>query len=226
MRRVQSSSITIGPRETFVYKIICLIAMLTPSTSLADQSPAILQITIERIHAGSEARYSELEERMVETCRRLECPNSYLALESLAAPKEVWLLVEYATDAEVQRVRQAYEQNPPLLAALADLAALKKDITDAPVEHMTKHRADLSVAAPWQVGSEPFVAIATQAATGSVFEGTEHAMFTVVSAASLLEANAVAATLGPSARVFRVQPSWSRPAELWVAANPELWQRH
>jgi hypothetical protein len=208
-----------------VCEIICLIAMLIPSTSPADQSPAILQITIERIRPGGEARYGELEERMAETCRRLECPNSYLALESVAAPKEVWWFVEYAADAEVERVRRAYEQNPPLLTALAELAALKKNITDAPVEHMTKHRADLSVSAPWRIGSEPFVAIATQTAAGSVFESSEHAMFTVVSAASLVEANAVAATLGPSARVFRVQPSWSRPAERWVAANPELWQR-
>jgi hypothetical protein len=208
-----------------VYEIICLVAMLTPSTSPADQSPAILQITIERVHAGGEARYGELEKRMAETCLRLECPNSYLALESVAAPKEVWWFVEYATDAEVEYVRQAYERNPPLLTALATLAALKKDITDAPVEHMTRHRADLSVAASWRIGSEPFVVIATQAAAGSVFESTEHAMFTVVSAASLVEGDAVAAILGPSARVFRVQPSWSRPADLWVTANPELWQR-
>jgi hypothetical protein len=209
----------------FVYEVICLVVMLTPSTSSADQSPAILQITIERVHVGGEARYGELEERMAETCLRLECPNSYLALESVATPKEVWWFVEYATDADVEHVRQAYEQNPPLLTALTDLAALKKGIMDGPVEHMTKHRADLSVAASWRIGSEPFVVIAAGAAAGSVFESMEHAMFTVVSAASLAEAEAVAATPDPRARVFRVQPSWSRPAEHWVAANPELWQR-
>jgi hypothetical protein len=198
--------------------------MLIPSTSSADRSPAILQITIERIHAGNEARYGQLEERMAASCLRLGCPNSYLALESVRAPKEVWWFVEYATDAEVERVRQAYEKNPQLLTALADLAALKKGITDMPVEHMTKRRGDLSIAAPWRIGSEPFVAIATEAAAGSVFESAEHAMFTVLSAASLVDADAVAAKLGPSARVFRVQPSWSRPAEVWVAANPELWQ--
>jgi hypothetical protein len=209
----------------FVYEIFCLVAMLTPSTSPADQSPSILQITIERVHVGGEARYGELEERMAETCRRLGCPNSYLAIESVLSPKEVWWFVEYATDSDVEHVRHAYEQNPPLLTALADLAALKKELTDAPVEHVTRHRADLSVAASWRIGSEPFVVIATQAAAGSVFESAEHAMFTVVSAASLVEAAATAARLGPGARVFRVQPSWSRPAEHWVAANPELWQR-
>jgi hypothetical protein len=206
-----------------VPEIICLIAMLTPSTSSADQAPAILQITIERIHAGAEVRYGELEERMAETCVRLDCPNSYLALESVDAPKEVWWLVEYATDADVERVKQAYEQNRPLLSALADLAALKSDITDMPVEHMTKHRGDLSIAT-WRIGSEPFVVIATGAGTGSVFESAEQAMFTVVSVASPADADAVAAKLGPSTRVFRVRPSWSRPAALWVAANPELWQ--
>ena len=219
MDSVQFSSTSTGPRRMFAHEIICLAAMLIPSTA-----SAILQITVERIHAGGEARYGELEERMAETCMRLGCPNSYLALESVAPPKEVWWFVEYPTDAEVERVRRTYEQSRLLLTALADLAALKEDITDAPVEHMTKHRADLSIAAPWRIGSEPFVAIATEAAAGSVFESAEHAMFTVVSAASLVEANAVAAKLGPSARVFRVQPSWSRPAELWIAANPELWQ--
>jgi hypothetical protein len=111
-----------------------------------------------------------------------------------------------------------------LLSALADLAALKRDITDKPVERMTKHRGDLSIGANWRIGSEPFVVIEIGAGTGSVFESAEHAMFTVVAAASSLEADAVAARLGPSARVFRVQPSWSRPAAKWIAANPELWQ--
>lgn len=207
-----------------MFETICIVAVLTPWTSRADQPPAILQITIERIHTGGEIRYSELEERMAETCVRLECPNSFLALESVAAPKEVWWFVEYATDAEVELIRQAYALNPPLLTALADLAVFKKGITDTPIEHMTKHRADLSIAGPWRVGSEPFVAIATQATSGKVFESGEGVMFTVVSAGSLAEADAVAATLGQRARVFRVRPSWSRPAEFWVAANPELWQ--
>jgi hypothetical protein len=89
---------------------------------------------------------------------------------------------------------------------------------------MTKYRADLSVSTPWRIGFEPFVVIATQAAAGSVFESSEHAMFTVRSAASLVEADAAVAALGPNARVFRVRPSWSRPSEIWVAANPDLWQ--
>jgi hypothetical protein len=205
-------------------EIICLVAMLTPATLSADQAPAILQITIERIHAGGEIRYGELEERMAEACTRLDCPNSYLALEAVAPPKEVWWFVEYASDADVERVKQAYEQNRPLLRALADLATLKSDITDTPVEHMTKRRGDLSIGATWRIGSDPFVVIGIGAGIGSVFESAEHAMFTVVSAASPVEANAVAAKLGPSARVFRVRPSWSRPAAPWVAANPEVWQ--
>lgn len=204
--------------------IVFPVAMLTPDTSSADEAPAILQITVERIHAGGEARYGEVEERMAETCARIGCPNAYLALEAVAPPNEVWWFVEYATDADVERVREAYEQNRPLLSALADLAALKRDITDAPVEHMTRHRTDLSSSAIWRAGSEPFVVIATETGAGSVFESAGHTMFTIVSAASRVEADAAAARLGPSARVFRVQPSWSRPSELWVAANPQLWQ--
>lgn len=192
---------------------------------MPERAPAILQITIERIRAGGEVRYGELEERMAETCVRLDCPNSYLALEAVAPPKEVWWLVAYATGADVERVRQAYERNRPLLSALADLAALKRDITEIPVELMTTHRSDLSVGAAWRTGSEPLVVIATGAGIGSVFESAEHGLFTIVSAASPVEADGVAAKLGPSARVFRVRPAWSRPAAPWVAANPELWQK-
>jgi hypothetical protein len=199
--------------------------MLTSLSSRADTPPAILQITIERIHDGGEVRYGELERRMAETCARLECPNTYLALESIGLPKDVWWFVGYASDAEVERIKQAYKQNRTLLTALAELAARKKDLIDKPVEHMTRLRADLSAAAPWRVGFEPFVAIATTVTSGSVFESAEHRMFTVVAAASLAEADAIAARLGPSTRVFRVQPSWSRPAEVWVTANPKLWQR-
>ena len=57
------------------------------------------------------------------------------------------------------------------------------------------------------------------------FESAAHANFTVLSAPSLDAATTLAARFGASARAFRVRPSWSRPDEEWVRANPALWQR-
>jgi hypothetical protein len=104
-----------------------------------------------------------------------------------------------------------------------ELAALKKDITDRPVAHMTKHRPDLSVESQWRIGVEPFVVIATSEARGAVFESAEPAMFTIIGASSLDGATAAAAAIGVSARVLRVNPSWSYPESAWVAARPGLW---
>ena len=199
--------------------------MLAPGTLPAQVPPAVLQITIERVQAGGEARYGELEERMAETCARLGCPNAYLALESVAGPKEVWWFVEYADEADVARVARAYAENAPLLAALTELAALKKDITDPAVEHMTRLRGDAAEAPAWRVGLEPFVVIAPRAAVGAVFESSEHAIFTILAALSSTEAARAAAELGAGARILSVQPAWSRPKDEWVDASPEIWRR-
>jgi hypothetical protein len=205
--------------------LLSVVLLLMSAMAIAAEPPAVLQITIERVHPGGEARYSELEERMAESCMRLGCPNSYLALESIDAPKEVWWFVEHAAEADIERLGRAYAANPPLLDALNALAAQKKDIVDPPVEHITKYRAEQSAPGPWRVGSESYAVIATGARAGAVFESAQHALFTIVSAAALDDANAAAAKLGPSARIFRVRPTWSRPEDIWVAANPELWGR-
>jgi hypothetical protein len=209
---------------TFSLRAVCLGLMLMPSLSAAEQPPAILQITIERIHASGEAAYGAIEEKLREVCVRLGCPNRYLALESIASPKEVWWLVAYATEDDVDRVAQSYARNEQLLNAMNDLAALKSEIVDAPTAHMTSHRVDSSDGAAWRVGFEPFVVIAEDAGSGAVFESREHRMFTFAAAASLPEAEAAAAKLGATARPFRVRPSWSVPEDAWAAANPQLWR--
>jgi hypothetical protein len=200
------------------------VAMLASQMSNAEQPPAILQITIERILPGGEPAYGELEERMAKACARLGCPNPYLALESVDAPKEVWWFVEHAEEAAVERLGRAYAANRPLLDALNDLAAQKKGITEAPIEHIARYQSERSVAEPWRVGSEPFAVIAIGAGRGAVFESAQLATFTVVSAPSLERARAAAADLRSNARVLRVRASWSRPAAVWVAANPVLWK--
>jgi len=198
--------------------------MLMSSLSAAEQPPAILQITIERVHAGGEAAYGAIEEKLREVCIRLACPNRYLALESISSPKEIWWLVAYATQDDVDGVAQSYARNEQLLDALNRLTALKKDIVDPPTGHMTSYRSDSSDGSSWRVGSEPFVVIAEGAGSGAVFESREHRLFTLAAAASLPDAEAAAAKLGATARPFRVRPSWSVPEDAWAAANPNIWR--
>ena len=160
---------------------------------------------------------------MAEACARLGCPNPYLALESVDAPKEVWWFVEHTDEAAIERLGRAYAANPPLLAALNELAAQKNGIAEQPVEHIMKYRSARSVAVAWRVGSDEFVVIAVGAEGGAVFESASLTRLAVVSTPSLDDARAAAARLGSSARIFRARPSWSRAAEAWLAANPTLW---
>ena len=209
-------------------RFLLLLAALRASFVAAQGTPPpILQITIERIKPGGEAEYGAIEERLAEVCARLGCPNSYLALESLGEPKEVWWFVMYPSQAEIDRVARAYAENEPLLNAMRELAALKKDITDEPIAYFTNYRADVSGKSAWRVGSEAFAVIATapDITVGALFETQDGMRFEIVSAGTLADANAAAAKLGSTARVFEVRPTWSKPDGAWTAANPELWRQ-
>ena len=194
--------------------------MTTLSPALAQ--PPILQITIERIKPGAEAEYGRIEERLKETCVRMGCPNAYLALESAATPKEVWWLVMYESQADAERVAAAYAANEPLRKEMAALGAVKENIADAPIAHMTERRG---AATSWAVGAEPFALIAMGPGTAgaATFESKNGERFAIASAETRADAEAAAARLG--ARVFVMRPEWSKPDASWVAANPRLWAR-
>lgn len=195
----------------------------------ADEPPAILQLTIETIKPGSEVQYGTIEERLAQMCARHPCPNNYLALESTTVPKEVWWLNAYASQAEVDRIAQAYERDPALLRELRELSAQKRDLTDEPVNRMTTRRPDLGDSAPWRIGAVPFAVIAegrgAEPRLGAVFEAADGSRFTVIGATTRADAEAAAANLSTGARVFAVRASWSKPAQAWVEANPQLWVR-
>jgi hypothetical protein len=213
--------------ENRVPNLVAIFAAMTASAVAAQEPPPILQITIERIKPGGEAEYGVIEERLAEVCARLGCPNAYLAQLSVDEPKEVWWFVMYPSQADIDRVAQAYEQNQPLLKAMRELAALKKDITDEPIAYFTSYRADLSGDPTWRVGSEAFTVIATapDLSRGAVFEAPDGTRFEIVTETKHADASSAAARLGPTARVFEVRPTWSKPDDAWKAANPELWGR-
>ena len=194
------------------------------------QPPPVLQIVVERLKAASLPTYDALEAQMAQVCAGLQCPNPYLALESVELPKEVWWFNEYRSAADAERVAQAYARNTELMDALAALARRKQGLTDDPIDRLTSYRKSLSDGAPWLVGAAPFAVIAERrksvaAATGgAVFEAPDGRHFTIASAATVAQANAKAAVLGADARVFAVRPEWSLPAESWVTANRQLWR--
>jgi hypothetical protein len=201
----------------------------TATVAAAQEPPALLQITVETINLGSEAQYDAIELRLAEMCARRRCPNDYLALESTTAPHEVWWLVTYASQSEVDRVAAAYANDAALLRELLELTAQKREFTDEPLNHMTTRRPDLGDAAAWRIGEVPFTVIAERRGSephlGTVFEAADGTWFAVVGAATQSQADEAVARLGAGARIFAVRPSWSKPAEAWRAANPELWRR-
>jgi hypothetical protein len=200
----------------------------------AQQAPALLLITIETIKRGSEAQYDAIERRLSELCVGRGCPNDYLALESATPPTEVWWFVMYESQAEVDRIAKAYASDAALLRDLETLSTQKKQFTDEPVSRLTTRRADLAGSDSWRIGELPFAVVATGLAAqpgavpraGNVFDAPDGTRFVVVAAATRAEADAAAAALGAEARVLRVRPSWSKPAEAWRSGNPELWAHH
>ncbi len=157
---------------------------------------------------------------------QIQFPNSYLAIEPLTGPSEVWFLTGWNSIAEIEQVGERYKNAPPqLVAALERNAKKKADVTLEPVTTFARYRSELSRGDQWRLGWSRFLVIAETFGSGpfdgTLFETDEHVRLVVASAPSLKEANEKA---GPEARVFAVRPYWSRPAKEWVASDPEFWQ--
>ena len=85
---------------------------------LAGQNPPqVLQLVIERIKPGNEARYDAIEQQLAVLCKE-RCPNAYLALESFATPKEIYWLTAYRTADDVDRIAAVYASDALLRADL------------------------------------------------------------------------------------------------------------
>ena len=214
-------------------RVSLLLGTLAAGALSAQEPPALLQITVETIKPGSEAQYGAIEERLAEMCARRGCPNDYLALESTTSPTQVWWFTMYATQADIARIALAYQRDADLLHELRELSTLKSALTDVPVNHIAARQPELGDSSPWRIGELQFAAVAVTPARhvpgpriGTVFDEPEgSSRFTVIGAATRAEAEAAAASLGADALIFEVRPSWSKPANAWVAANPELWAR-
>jgi hypothetical protein len=215
------------PHRSLALLAACLVAAPVAAQGPLEgqEPPAVLGITIERIKPASEARYDAIEREAAAVCRRLGCPNAYLALESFTAPKEVYWLTAYRSEADVDRVAAAYAGNEPLRAELRRVSAAKDGIVEPPVNLTARYRPELSDASPWLVGILPFAVIVegNTVGSGAVFELADGRQLVFIPAANAEDTNAIAAAFGAGAKRFAVRAEWSKPAAAWIIANPALW---
>lgn len=191
--------------------------------------PEILQICREPLKAGSEVEYQAIEEETARLAATLGCPHPYLAAESLTGPKEVWWFNSFRSSSEQQQVSDAYAKNLPLMEALQRNGKRKAPLTGAAHELRARYRRDLGAGRPWNVGEGRFLVIAIPKQNfdieGAMF-ATDHGELVIVSAfRTREEADTAKRLAGDEAHVFAVRPSWSFPAQEWIGADPDFWQR-
>jgi hypothetical protein len=193
-----------------------------------ERPPKILEIYRDFVKPGREAQFKAVEEDAARICAELSFPHHHLAIESLAGPSEVWWLNGFDSQAEIQQVRDDYARNPALVAALGGIGPRREPLIQSSVDLFATYRADLSLGAPWRIaGTRLFVVTVTPndpPGGSSVFEAPDGTRFGFRPAATPLEAEAVAATVTPGARIFAVRPHWGMPAPEWIAADPEFWR--
>ena len=187
----------------------------------------ILQVFREPLKPRVEAEYDRIESDTARKCAELRCPHPYLGLESLTGPREVWWFNGYDSAADQKEVADAWARNKALLAVLGRNGKRKARLTAKPIEVFASYRDDLSAGPPWLIGRGRFLVITVSRnaprVKGTVFETDDGIRFVITPAQTREEADAVAAASTDS-RVFAVRPSWSHPAEDWIAADPEFWR--
>ncbi|MDQ3749952.1 MAG: hypothetical protein M3367_13225 [Acidobacteriota bacterium] len=192
-----------------------------------ENAPQFLLIVRERLRLGSEEAYAKNELEIAAACARLKCPHPYLALASVAGPKEVWWLSAFASEQEKDQLEPAYARNEPLMAKLRPLGKRKEGFRQALTTTLVKYRPDLSSRDTWRVNGARFFVIKVtdeREAVGAVFESSDGERFVVASADRRSAAERIAARAGRGSVILAVQPEWSFPAEAWIAADPEFWK--
>jgi hypothetical protein len=195
-------------------------------------APRILQIVREPFTPGSEAAYSAVEEDTARIAAALGCPHPYLGGFSLSGSPEAWWFNGYASDTEPAQVADAYARNTLLMAALQQSGKRKASLTRAPIELVASYRPELSAGIPWRPGIGRFLVISVTRGdarsasrhAGTVFETADDVRVVVAPAQAREDAAAAYALAGPDSYLLAVRPSWSLPADEWIAADPEFWQ--
>ena len=192
-----------------------------------EEAPQFLLIVRERLRPWIDEAYDENELHLANICATLKCPHPYLALASVAGPKEVWWVNAFASRDERDGLDAAYATNKPLMAAMRPYAKRKEDFREALTSTMTAYRPDLSSGAVlWIAGARFFVISGRQheGVMAAVFEAASGDRFVIASAKDRAVADDIAARFGPAATILAVRPQWSFPAEAWIDADREFWK--
>jgi hypothetical protein len=193
-----------------------------------EETPLFLLLVREWLRPGCEEAYDKNEVQLAAACARLKCPHPYLALASVAGPKEVWWLNAFASQEERDGLEAAYARNEPLMAEMRPLSKRKEDFREAFTSTMTSYRRALSGDSVLGLAGARFLVIDTirdtVGAAGAVFEASDGQRFVIASANTNARAGNLAAQFGPGAKILAVQPQWSFPAEAWSRADPVFWQ--
>ena len=209
------------------------------NASSRERPPNILQIHRDTLKPGANAVFRAIEEDAARACAEHNCPHPHLAIEAVTEPrvrgtgahevKEVWWLNAFESETEKQRVYDDYANNRPLMAALASIGTRRKDVIATEVDIFASYRSDLSRSAPWTIAGARFFVVTVTTEdhhiAGSVFEAPDGMRFVFKATRTRGEANAGAARSQPQTAVFAVRPYWGMPAQEWIDADPDFWER-
>ena len=210
-------------------RLIVLIVLVLAACSVDTQEtiPQFLLIVREQLRPGTDEAYDKNERELAAVCATWRCPHPYVALASVAGPKEVWWFNAFASEQERDALEPAYARNEPLMAAMDPLGQRKEEFREAFTSTMTEYRRDLSNGAVLRiVGTRFFIVNTTldeSRSAGAIFESSDGERFMIASANDRPAAEDIAARSGPAAMILAVQPQWSVPARAWVDADPGFW---
>ena len=170
--------------------------------------PQILEIYRDYLKPEAVAANRKLENRAEHLCRTLDFRHSYLTIESVSGPNEMWYFNGFESQAEVEKLRREYQQNTKLMAALNEIVQQKAPLKRAEsTDQFASYRSDLSRGDPWVIGRGRYLVIAffhsDPPLDGTVFEINDGSRMLVRTAQTSSEARALAASAGSSARIFR-----------------------
>jgi hypothetical protein len=170
--------------------------------------PQVLEIYRDYLKPDAVAANRRLENRAEHLCRTLDFRHSYLTIESVSGPNEMWYFNGFESQSEIEKLRREYAQNTKLAAALADIVQQKAVLKRAEsTDEFAYYRSDLSRGEPWIIGRGRFLVIVffngDPPLNGTVFEITGSGRMLVRTADSSAEARVLATSAGSTANVFR-----------------------
>jgi hypothetical protein len=180
--------------------------------------PPLLLIVREQIKAPNQVAYERVEAEIRRVCERWGCPNPYIALTSVATPREVWWLTGWSSEHELEQVGALYAANPALAARLAPLNARKRDLIEEPTTALAKAAGE----APFSLARARFVTVKPvdhrSPTSGALYDLPDGQRIEVA-------AHARPASPAPGGVLLALQPKWSLPPAVVPGADPIFWGR-